>query len=195
MQTSATCCRCLAWRPASLQTSNGLCSSYMASDERWCYGDRGRHNAGAESLAYPTAAHLASLLRRAAVSRLACACEFGVCDAGSACLSSGRQAGSFNPLPLAATILPVDLSYVSTAHSFCTIQHKSPIVEELEDRLRALGEHRARAAAQRAEADKEEEERPANAAVKAAMGVIGRGGAMPGGRRPSTVLPTFEQLD
>ncbi|CAK0740516.1 hypothetical protein CVIRNUC_001256 [Coccomyxa viridis] len=59
------------------------------------------------------------------------------------------------------------------------LQHKSPIVEELEDRLRALGEHRARAAAQRAEADKEEEERPANAAVKAAMGVIGRGGAMP----------------
>ena len=36
---------------------------------------------------------------------------------------------------------------------------------------------------------------PANAAVKAAMGVIGRGGAMPGGRRPSTVLLTFEQLD
>ena len=90
--------------------------------------------------------------------------------------------------------MSVDLSYVSTAHSFCTIQHKSPIVEELEDRLRALGEHRARAAAQRAEADNEEEERPANAAVKAAMGVISRGGAMPGGGRPSTVLLTFSQL-
>ena len=59
-------------------------------------------------------------------------------------------------------------------------QHKSPIVEELEDRLLALGEHRAKAAAERIEADNEEEERPANAAVKAAIGVIGRGGAMPG---------------
>ena len=98
------------------------------------------------------------------------------------------------PLPLATTPLPVDLSYTGTAHFFCAVQHKSPIVEELEDRLRALGEHRARAAAQRAEADNEEEERPANAAVKAAMGVIGRGGAMPGGGRPSTALLTFAQL-
>ena len=60
------------------------------------------------------------------------------------------------------------------------MQHKSPIVEELEDRLLALGAHRAKAAAERAEADAEEEERPASAAVQAAMGVIARGGAMPG---------------
>ncbi len=55
-------------------------------------------------------------------------------------------------------------------------------MEELEDRLLALGEHRAKAAAERIEADNEEEERPASAAVSAAMGVIGRGGAMAGER-------------
>ena len=88
----------------------------------------------------------------------------------------------------------LSVCHAGTAHFLCAVQHKSPIVEELEDRLRALGEHRARAAAQRAEADSEEEERPANAAVKAAMGVIGRGGAMPGGGRPSTVLLTLPQL-
>ena len=99
-----------------------------------------------------------------------------------------------SPLPFVTAPLPVSLSYTGTAHFFCVIQHKSPIVEELEDRLRALGEHRTRAAAQRAEADNEEEERPANAAVKAAMGVIGRGGAMPGGGMPGTVLLTFSQL-
>ena len=66
------------------------------------------------------------------------------------------------------------------------LQHKSPIVEELEDRLLALGEHRAKAASERIEADNEEEERPASAAVNAAMGVIGRGGAMAGQRRLHT---------
>ena len=59
-------------------------------------------------------------------------------------------------------------------------------MEELEDRLLALGEHRAKAAAERIEADNEEEERPASAAVSAAMGVIGRGGAMAGQRRRQT---------
>ena len=53
-------------------------------------------------------------------------------------------------------------------------------MEELEERLLALGEHRARTAAERIQADNDEEERPASAAVQAAMGVIGRGGAMPG---------------
>ena len=53
-------------------------------------------------------------------------------------------------------------------------------MEELEDRLLALGKHRAKAAAERIDADNEEEERPATAAVSAAMGVIGRGGAMAG---------------
>ena len=72
-------------------------------------------------------------------------------------------------------LLPFDIDH--------HLQHKSPIVEELEDRLLALGEHRAKAAVERIEADNEEEERPASAAVSAAMGVIGRGGAMAGQRR------------
>ena len=106
-------------------------------------------------------------------------------------------AGRLAACTLCALLLPHCRSWVSICcmpvlltSSFVHIQHKSPIVEELEDRLRALGERRARAAAQRTEADNEEEERPANAAVKAAMGVIGRGGAMPGAVRLSGVLLT-----
>ena len=68
---------------------------------------------------------------------------------------------------------------------FYVTRTASPLVE-LEDRLLALGEHRAKAASERIEADNEEEERPASAAVNAAMGVIGRGGAMAGQRRLHT---------
>lgn len=56
------------------------------------------------------------------------------------------------------------------------LQHKSALVEELEDRMLEAREQRASSAAERSAADEEEEERPASAAVSAAMGVLGRGG-------------------
>lgn len=56
-------------------------------------------------------------------------------------------------------------------------QHKSALVEELEDRMLEAREQRARSAVERSAADEEEEEVPAAAAVSAAMGVLGRGGS------------------
>ncbi len=56
-------------------------------------------------------------------------------------------------------------------------QHKSALVEELEDRMLEAREQRARSAVERSAADEEDEEVPAGAAVSAAMGVLGRGGS------------------
>lgn len=60
------------------------------------------------------------------------------------------------------------------------VQHKSALVEELEDRLLEAREQRARSFTERSAADEEEEEEPAAAAVSAAMGVLGRGGSSVG---------------
>ncbi|CAL8463414.1 g2948 [Coccomyxa elongata] len=57
------------------------------------------------------------------------------------------------------------------------LQHKSALVEELEDRMLEAREQRARSAVERSAADEEDEEVPAAAAVSAAMGVLGRGGS------------------
>jgi len=60
------------------------------------------------------------------------------------------------------------------------VQHKSALVEELEDRLLEARAQRAQSFAKRSAADEEEEEEPAAAAVSAAMGVLGRGGSSVG---------------
>eukprot|EP00200_Dunaliella_tertiolecta_P007949 CAMPEP_0202376512 /NCGR_PEP_ID=MMETSP1127-20130417/6991_1 /ASSEMBLY_ACC=CAM_ASM_000462 /TAXON_ID=3047 /ORGANISM="Dunaliella tertiolecta, Strain CCMP1320" /LENGTH=980 /DNA_ID=CAMNT_0048974315 /DNA_START=38 /DNA_END=2981 /DNA_ORIENTATION=- len=59
------------------------------------------------------------------------------------------------------------------------LAHKSAIVEELEESLADLREERATSARQTARALEEEMVVPASAAVSAAMGVLGRGGAPP----------------
>ena len=61
-----------------------------------------------------------------------------------------------------------------------SVQHKSPLAEELEERLLAARAARAAAARERASADDADEEPPAAAGVAAAMGVISRGGAVSG---------------
>lgn len=62
-------------------------------------------------------------------------------------------------------------------------QAKAPIVEELEEHLTQLAEHRADAYAARVMADEAAETDVASAAVTAAIGVLSRGGALSGGWR------------
>lgn len=58
------------------------------------------------------------------------------------------------------------------------LQAKAPIVEELEEHLMKLGQHRAESYASRVAANDVDETEIASAAISAAMGVLARGGAL-----------------
>lgn len=57
------------------------------------------------------------------------------------------------------------------------LQAKSPIVEELQDHMMGLQQHRGQIAAENSAGNDREEMAPAEAAVQAALGVLSRGGA------------------
>ena len=56
------------------------------------------------------------------------------------------------------------------------LQAKSPIVEELQDHMMGLQQHRGQVAAENSAGNDREEMAPAEAAVQAAMGVLSRCG-------------------
>ena len=68
----------------------------------------------------------------------------------------------------------VCFSAQSHKHRSFGLQAKSPIVEELQDHMMGLQQHRGRIAAENSAGNDREEMAPAEAAVQAALGVLSR---------------------
>ena len=65
---------------------------------------------------------------------------------------------------------------MSLAQAMGVLQAKSPIVEELQDHMMGLQQHRGQVAAENSAGNDREEMAPAEAAVQAALGVLSRSG-------------------